>query len=211
MEIIQRGYRKWKRRGENKKIQNDRAKPRSGQKMKGRGGKLEWESTVEKKEGWKDWNKVRQRETGGQERDGMVGGVFVSGRHFLSRGRTRRKGNNGGKDGGMAGQNTGSKKQKELNVRKRSCCVLGEDRRVRKQGWGCTTAAIKSMYALEPTSGSAALKTYSLLHKHNACIDACRKTTTYTRPPAIDKDDETENGTLQTPQSYSDTEGTKIY
>lgn len=83
-------------------------------------GKIETRSDREKREDKKE--------------TGWLGGVFVSGRHFLSRGRTRRKGNNGGKDGGMAGQNTGSKKQKELNVRKRSCCVLGEDRRVRKQG-----------------------------------------------------------------------------
>lgn len=103
MEIIQRGYRKWKRRrgGEKKKhrkIQNDRAKPRSGQKMKER-----WKSRVRKyggrKEGWKDWNKVRQREKGGRERDG-IGGCLCLGVTFSAG--CGLKGNNGGKDGGMA-------------------------------------------------------------------------------------------------------------
>ena len=65
--------------------------------------KERWKSRVRKyggrKEGWKDWNKVRQREKGGRERDG-IGGCLCLGVTFSAGGGL--KGNNGGKDGGMA-------------------------------------------------------------------------------------------------------------
>lgn len=111
-------------------------------------------------------------------------------------------------------KNTGgeTKEWKRLNLlRKESCCVSGrEDRRVRKQGWGCTIAAvIKSIQALEPTSDTATLK-HTYAREDKACIAVCRKTTTSPHPAVTEwgYEKEMENSTLL---RGSDTEGERIY
>ena len=161
--------------------------------------KERWKSRVRKyggrKEGWKDWNKVRQREKGGRERDG-IGGCLCLGVTFSAGGGL--KGNNGGKDGGMArmkGWGRGGelvrrkrtkKKKKNRQVvrlrkaetvkkpfsgkkkkkRNRRATSVREDRRVRMQRWACTTAAvIKSIHGLEPTSDTAT-HTHTSKHTH---------------------------------------------
>lgn len=122
-----------KRKGrKHKKIQNDRVKPRSGQKMKGQAVETRVRKYGEKKKVGKIETRSDRERREGEKETGW--GVFVSGRHFLSR--DGLKGNNGGKNAVMAGwrsgekeergPNTGShtKKRKQLKrLRKKSCCA----------------------------------------------------------------------------------------
>jgi len=73
--------------GKHTEILNDRAKPRSGQKMKESGGDPSEKVWREKKKKGGEVEKRSDREKReGEKETGGGGREFVSGRHFLSRG-----------------------------------------------------------------------------------------------------------------------------